>query len=108
MAWAAFMDYLECKLASDGLVAVMRQRPKWAQHHSIEDLRENVVESQLLDVAAEVGLLSKQECKSLKGFLATRNECAHPGPYNPQMNETLGFVAALLNRVGALQTKSPR
>ena len=79
-----------------------------AQHHSIEDLRENVVESQLLDVAAEVGLLSKQECKSLKGFLATRNECAHPGPYNPQMNETLGFVAALLNRVGALQTKSPR
>jgi hypothetical protein len=39
MAWAAFMDFLEQKLASDGLAKVRNARPNWAKHATIEDLR---------------------------------------------------------------------
>src|SRR4051794_21883696 len=43
MAWAAFMDFLEEKLASDGLVKLRALRSAW-KASSVEELRENVVE----------------------------------------------------------------
>src|SRR5260370_29613078 len=41
MAWAAFMDFLEEKLASDGLATVRAVRPNWPAG-TVEELRENV------------------------------------------------------------------
>jgi hypothetical protein len=104
MAWAGFMDFLEEKLASDGLAKVRSIRPKW-KAGSIEELREDVVEHQLIECARELGLLGKTEAKSLQGLLSKRNECAHPSSYFPGLNETLGYVSELLNRIGHVQPK---
>ncbi len=105
MAWAAFMDFLEEKLASDGLLKLRALRSAW-KASSVDELRENVVEHQLIDVARDLGLLGKTEAKALQGLLSKRNECAHPSDYFPGLNETLGYVAEMLNRIRHLQPKS--
>jgi hypothetical protein len=105
MAWAAFMDFLEEKLASDGLVKVRSIRAAW-KAASVEELRENVVEHQLIDAARDLGLLGKTEAKALHGLLSKRNECAHPSNYFPGLNETLGYATEVLNRIGQIQPKA--
>ncbi|HWV22807.1 MAG TPA: hypothetical protein VNZ58_01335 [Thermomicrobiales bacterium] len=104
-AWQAFMDFLEQKLASDGLMKLRQVRPKWPQNKSIEELREQFPEFQLLEVARDVGLLSKNATKSLQGMLSTRNDCAHPSHYSPSLNSALGYVTDLIDRIVALQRK---
>lgn len=106
MAWAAFMDFLEEKMASDGLVALHRARPAWSKHTSLDDVRENITEFQLLDAARDLKLLRKQELKALHGLLSKRNECAHPSGYRPGLNEALGYVAELLNRIPTIGQRS--
>lgn len=106
MAWAAFMDLLEERLASDGFTALHAQRPKWGGYKTLDALRENINEFQLLDAAYDVGLLSKAATKTLHGLLSKRNECAHPTGYEPDLNEALGYVAELLTRMGTLKGKT--
>ena len=106
MCWAAFMDLLEQKLSSDNLVAVHTMRPKWKKYKTIEELRENIVEFQLLDAARDVGLLSKTTAKTLQGLLSKRNECAHPSGYEPDLNESLGYASELIARSKTLQSKT--
>jgi len=105
MAWAAFMDFLEEKLASDGFVRLKAKRPAWPSS-SVEELRESVVEYQLIDAAKDLGLIGKTQAKALHGLLNKRNECAHPSDYFPALNETLGYVAEILARIGAILPKS--
>lgn len=106
MAWAGFIDFLEQKLASDGLLKVRSVRPAWAKYTTAEELRENVPEYQLIEVAHDVKLITKSGMRSLKGLLSKRNECAHPSSYKPGLNESLGYVSELLNRISQLQQKS--
>lgn len=105
MAWAAFMDFLEEKLASDGLVKLRVLRPAW-KCSTVDELRESVVEHQLIDAGRDLGFLGKSESKALQGLLSKRNECAHPSDYFPGLNETLGYVAEVLNRIGHVQPKT--
>lgn len=105
MAWAAFADFLEQMLASDGLTKLKSVRSGWSKYATMEQLRENVPEHQLIEAALDVGLLSKSEMKTILGLLSKRNECAHPGSYLPGLNEALGYVSELLRRVERLQTK---
>lgn len=105
MAWAALMDFLEEKLASDGLVKLRALRSAW-KASSVEELRENVNEFQLIDAARDLRLLGKTEAKALQGLLNKRNECAHPSDYFPGLNETLGYVSEVINRIGQLQPRS--
>ena len=105
MAWAAFIDYLEHKLASDGLIKVKASRPNWSQFSNLDELRESIPEFQLIEVAKDLKLLGKSEEKSIKGLLSKRNECAHPGHHKPDLNESLGYIAELLKRVERLQSK---
>ena len=49
MAWAAFMDFLEEKLESDGLKKVRSVREKW-KYSKMEELREYVPERQIVEV----------------------------------------------------------
>ena len=44
-------------------------------------------------------LLTKAEEKILKGLLSKRNESAHPSGYKPGLNEALGYLSELLNRI---------
>ena len=106
MAWAAFIDFLEQKMASDGLVKVRSKRPDWVKYASIEEIRENGTEHELIKVAYDVRLISKGEMKTLHGLLSTRNQCAHPTNYRPGLNESIGYVAQLLNQVEQLHGKS--
>jgi hypothetical protein len=104
MAWAAFMDYLEQKLASDGLVRLRTARPKW-QGRTIEEMREYVPERQLVEVTQPLGLCTKNEMQALVSLLNRRNECAHPSDYYPELNETLGYISETLKRLERLATK---
>jgi hypothetical protein len=105
MAWACFMDYLEDKMTAEYLTDIKAVRPKWSIN-SKEDLREQATEHQLIIVCREVKLLSRNEANAFLGLLNTRNECAHPSSYSPTLNETLGFISQLLNRIHTLQQKS--
>jgi hypothetical protein len=105
MAWAGFMDYLEDKLINEYLKDVTAVRPKWSIN-SKEDLREQATEYQLINICREIKLFNKNEEKAFQGLLNTRNECAHPSSYSPALNETLGYISQLLNRIVTLQLKS--
>ena len=106
MAWAALIDMIEEKLASDGLVKVRAARPSWAKYSTIDELRENFPEHQFVEVAGDEKLISKAEAKSILGLLAKRNECAHPTGFTPTLNDSLGYVADALNRIEKLSQKT--
>ncbi len=105
MAWAAFMDFFEDKLQSDGLAKVRAARPLW-KGRDITEMREYVPEGQFIEVSQYVGLCTKNETKALNGLLNRRNECGHPSNYYPQLNETLGYISELLQRIAILQPKT--
>jgi len=105
LAWAGFMDFLEEKLASDGLVKVRAAYTSWSATN-LEELRENIVEFQLIEAARKLGLCTKTEMKALHGMLNKRNECAHPSNFFPDMNGSLGYISELLSRVKTLQGKT--
>jgi hypothetical protein len=105
MAWAGFMDFLEEKLGSDGFVKLRSVRTKWV-FASVEELRETVVEYQIIDAARDVGLCEKSEAKALQGLLNKRNECAHPSDFYPGLNESLGYFSEVLKRIETLRKKS--
>lgn len=105
MAWAGFMDYLENKAAQDGFAKLHQCRPNW-KLKGIEALREQVPEHQLVEAFSDIGLVTKNERKTLLGLLSKRNECAHPSNYSPGLNETLGFISELLQRIEMLKHKT--
>ncbi|SRR6266849_4881721 len=105
MGWAAFMDFLEEKLQSDGLVKVRAARPAW-KGRTIEEMREYVPERQLVEVTKDLGLSTKNEMNALVALLNRRNDCAHPSAYFPQLNETLGYLSELIQRISHLQPKT--
>lgn len=106
MAWAALMDLYEEKLGSDGLVKVHSSYPKWATYSTLEDLRENVKEYQLIEAGRKTKLLTHGQMKSLHGFLHARNQAAHPTGFEPGINETLGYIESLIKLAAAIETKS--
>lgn len=105
MAWAGFMDFIEEGLNQDALAGVHNARPDWRKYILLGDLRDNVTEYALLEVARSLRLLTKSELKALHGLLAKRNECAHPSGYQPNVNEALGYVSELLNRIPTIAAR---
>ncbi len=103
MAWAGFMDFLEQKIASDGFKKLHLFYSGWAKYKTVDDLREYVAEYQIIEAARPIGLCSKSQTKALHGLLNKRNECAHPSNYYPQLNESLGYISELLQRIRQLQ-----
>jgi len=106
MAWAAFMDFAEEKLASDGFKRVNATYPKW-NITSVDDLRDKVPDYQIVGALRAVGLCAKSGEKALQGFLGQRNECAHPSDYYPDLNAALGFVSNVLDRIERMKPKQP-
>lgn len=105
MAWAAYIDVLQKKLASDGLVKLRALRIKWTES-DMDEMREKYTEHAFLEAARELKLLTKADFKSLLGDLSKRNECAHPSGYLPTSNETLGYIAGLIQRIRSLEAKA--
>jgi len=105
MAWAAFMDFLEQKIASRSFKTLHKLYPNWSQHKTVEDLRENVPEFQLIEATRKLNLCSKTNVNALKGLLNKRNECAHPSDFYPELNEALGYISELFQRIAQIQLK---
>jgi len=98
MAWAAIMDHIEEKIEKKGLNKLLKIRNKW-KLNTIEDLRENYPEHQILDAGKDLKLYTKSISKALKGLLNKRNECAHPSDYYPDLNQTLGYISEIISRI---------
>jgi len=101
LAWVAFMDFLQEKLASDKFTKLNSARPKW-NITSLEMLQEEN-EFQIIEVCKEVGLVNNAEMRILQGLLSKRNECAHPTKFFPNYNQTLGYIADILDQIEVLQ-----
>jgi hypothetical protein len=107
LAFAALMDFIEERLSRNRCNAVRKVRDKWKVFR-VEDLREIGSDFQVIEVLRETNQCSKTQEKALKGLLNRRNESAHPSDYYPDLNETLGFIAEVMNRVGGFQQQWAR
>lgn len=107
MAWAAFMDFYEELLQSDGLLALRAARPAWKQVRDIEEVREYRAEYALLELAQPLQLAGKSEMKALQAMLNKRNQCAHPSSFVADLNTTLRFMAEVLHYLDLLAGKHP-
>jgi hypothetical protein len=105
MAWAACMDYIEEKLSADNMAKLRAARPRW-QGRDIREMAEYISEYQLVESLKVVGLTTKNETNALLDLLRRRNECAHPTSYLPKVNETIGYISEILQRIAQLAPKS--
>ena len=112
MAWAAFIDHLEEKLASDGLIkvkAAMMTSPNKYQKalkcNTMEEIREKIKEHEILDLAQETKLITGKDHAMLVGELTKRNQCGHPTSYKPSQNTTLGYVTGMMDWIETIKGK---
>lgn len=104
MAWAGFMDFIEDKLSVRKMKKLRSVRSNW-NYTTMEELREYVSEYQLIEALKDVGLCRKNEVKALLGLLNKRNESAHPSEFYPLLNETLGFISELTQRIENIKSR---
>ncbi len=104
-AWVAFIDTLERKITENNFINLHAVGAPWTTYSSLEELCEKVTEHSLIEVAYKMKLLSKTEKKTIHGLLAKRNEVAHPSGYMPDMNESLGYISEVINRIEILSKK---
>lgn len=101
LAWAGFVDFLHALVASKGCPALEAARPSW-KVKTADDLREHA-DFQVIELGKELGIYNKTVMKALQGLLNKRNESAHPSDYFPDMNETLGYMSEIFQRVERLK-----
>jgi hypothetical protein len=113
MSWAAFIDHLEEKLASDGLVKVnsamaanQRKYQRAIGSATMDEIREKIKERDILDLAHETKLINGKEHAMLVGELTKRNQCGHPTSYKPSQNTTLGYVNGMMDWIDTIKGKS--
>lgn len=104
LAWTAFIDLIESILASDGFKKLKQVRPKW-NFSSLDELREEVPEYQIVDACKDLKLVTKSEMRVLHGLLGKRNLCAHPSNFFPDYNQTLGYMADILKMIKNVQNR---
>jgi hypothetical protein len=80
--------------------------PKWVAHATLEDLRENIKEHQLIEAGKKIKLLTNGQMKSLLGHLNARNQAAHPTGFDPGINETLGYIESLIKLAAIIEAKT--
>jgi hypothetical protein len=102
LGWTALMDLIESILASDDFKKLKTVRPKW-NTYSLDELREEVSEFQIIEACKDLKLINKSEMRVLQGFLSKRNLCAHPSNFFPDFNQTLGYMADILNTIKNIQ-----
>lgn len=98
LAWSGFVHSLADSLVNKHGSALSTAYPKWPTA-STANLLEAVPEAQVLEAGKKVGMFSQQKLNIYKGWLSTRNQCAHPTLFAPSRNITLGFVDAVIVEV---------
>ena len=104
LPWASIMDFIEQKLAEDNFAKLNDVRDKW-RVRSLDNLRENHSDYQIISALQALDFCTENDEKALKALLTERNESAHPSDYEPELNETLGYVSKILKRIGTLQKR---
>lgn len=95
LSWAGFYGVFSEHLFNHHLEKLKSTREKW-KLVSIEDLKEKI-ESQVLEAAKMISVLSKADERILQGLLAKRNQCAHPSLLVPSINDTIGYLDQTLS-----------
>lgn len=103
LAWTALIDLVEEKLACDNFRKLNSVR-RW-NISSLDQLRENYPEFQIIEACKDTRLTTRSEMRLLHGFLSKRNLCAHPSNFFPDYNQTLGYIADMLDRIRNIQNK---
>lgn len=101
-AYAALVDFVHEWVAGDParLSAIQTNYPTWNITEAA-DFREQK-DFAVFEVMKKQGLIKNPMMKALHGLLAKRNECAHPGDYEPGINDTLGYLDEVMKRISAL------
>ena len=68
---------------------------------SAEDLR-HYSDFQVIEAGKDAKMYPAQTMRMMHGWLGSRNECAHPSDYFPDLNMTLGYISELVDRVKRL------
>ena len=97
MAWAGHFHVYSETLYQKHESDIRRIRQRW-NFKDLTELKENVTESQILDVGKDVQFISKAQLRVLQGQLSTRNQCAHATLYRPSLNSSIGYVDELLRQ----------
>lgn len=103
LAWAGFVDFLHNYLWDNFDTELGIERPKWSIS-SAEEFRDHA-DYGVIETGKVVKAYSNTLMKALHGLLNTRNECAHPSDFFPDLNDAVGYVSSLVKRVDHLQKK---
>lgn len=97
-AWAGFIYTLAAKLVQGYQAELAADYSKW-RFATTEELFDSAAEFQVLEAAKKCGLIKNQDMLIYKGWLSTRNQCAHPTLFTPTRNSSLGYVDGVLTEV---------
>ena len=95
MSWCGFFEIFSLSLLAQKETDIRSKRSAW-KFKDLAELKENVAEAQILDVAKDVAYIGKARLRILQGHLATRNQCAHPTLYVPSLNTGIGYIDELI------------
>ena len=97
LAWSGFAEFLYKPFT---ISKVRTLRPKIIT----EDDLDRAPDFDLIQVGKELGFYNETTKKTLHGLLKDRNLCAPGSRYNPDLNETLGYLSKVLHVISDLQT----
>jgi hypothetical protein len=96
VSWAGFFSVFCESIMSKSETDLRELRKNWDFKDSL-DLKEKYPEAQIIDAAKEIGLVSNSKRRMLDGWLAQRNQCAHPTVYRPTINVGIGYVGSMID-----------
>lgn len=96
LAWSGFTEFLY-EPFTIGKVGTLR--PKI----TTQDDLDRASDFDLIQVGKELGFYNETTKKTLHGLLNDRNRCAHGSRYDPDLNETLGYLSKILHVISDLQ-----
>lgn len=94
LAWSAMSDLL-------AQIYILKIDPS----KTFEEVGNEFNDNRLIEQLRVKRFIDKQTEKLLKGNLATRDEFAHPSPYEPDLNLSLGYMSQILASMSYLKSK---
>lgn len=98
LAWSGFIYCITEKMVTGYHKELKSNYGKW-KVGSADALLSDVPDAQILEAAKKVGLIDHQTLNIYKGWLSTRNQCAHPTLFEPGRNVALGITDGIISEV---------
>ena len=94
LSWSAFIDFL-----TDSYIYNIDSK------ETHPDIRIKFSDYELIEELRAKKIIDKNCENKLKDLRRSRNEYAHPSDFEPDLNETLGYVSTIFSRIKYMQTK---